>query len=334
MLAIDGGATATRAAVVSETGVVLGHGVGGPSMPLLTAQARDRAAQHVARAVEAAVAEAASRAGRPLAVGAVWAGLTGMDSTANAAAWLRRVLAPLGDRLRVEGPLRVSSDLETALEGALGPSTPGVMVYAGTGSVAAARDSAGRFERAGGQGYLIDDRGGGFDLGRMGLQAVVRAWDGRGPRTLLEARVRAALGVSGWDDLRRAVYGASNPKAVIAAVAPLVAEAAEQGDAVARAIVDDAARELSGLAVALLRRLQGALEIPVEVRFAGGAFRNRPLRDAFVREMATRAPQARVNQGLLPPLGGAALLALQTAGLTPRSQDAVTENLYRFLGSA
>lgn len=333
-LAIDGGATATRAAVVSERGLVLGHGVGGPCMPLLTAEARRTAGEHVARAVETALAAVDRPPDRPLAVGAVWAGLTGLDNGTSAEEWLRQTLATLDARLSLEGPVRVSSDLETALEGALGPSAPGIMVYAGTGSVAVARDPAGRLHRAGGQGYLIDDRGGGFDLGRMALQAVVRAWDGRGDRTSLEGLVQTALRVSGWEELRRAVYGAPNPKAVIAGLAPLVARAAEQGDPVALAIVDDAARELARLALALLQRLRGVLDAPVRVRFAGGAFRNRPLREAFVREMGTRAPQAEVTQGLLPPLGGAALLALRSAGLASPQPDAVVEHLSRALGPA
>ena len=334
VLAIDGGATATRAALITETGLVLAVGAGGPCVSLLTAEGRAMTAEHVVQAVEAALAAAAPALDGAVSVEAVWAGLTGLDATAGAERWLQQTLAALGDRLRVHGPLRVSSDLDTALEGALGPSAPGIMVYAGTGSVAVSRDPAGKLQRAGGQGYLIDDRGGGFDLGRMALQAVVRAWDGRGPHTLLDELVRARLGVSGWDELRRTVYGAPNPKALIASLAPLVADAAQRGDAVAQAILDEAARELAGLAVALLQRLPDDARASIQVRFAGGAFRNPPLRDAFVAQMAARAPQARVERGLLPPLGGAALLALRTAGLLPPEPSAVVETLRRALGSA
>ena len=339
VLAIDGGATASRAAVVSPEGDVLGHDVGGPCMPLLTPEARERVARHVARAVEGAVARTVERTGDapPLPIVAVWAGLTGMDPSVDAEGWLRGVLASLAAHLRLAGPVRVSSDLDSAVEGALGPRTPGVLVYAGTGSVAVGRDDAGRLHRAGGHGYLIDDRGGGFDLGRMALRAVVRAWDGRGPQTALESLVRSALRVSGWDDLRRAVYGAANPKAVIASLAPLVTDAARRGDTVAQAILRDAALELAELAVAVLGRLpMGSGDAPVDVRFAGGVFSSEPLRVAFAEAVTARLPRANVAPGLLPPLGGAALLALDAAGLsgTLPQADAVVQALRRGLTGA
>ncbi|WP_324669957.1 BadF/BadG/BcrA/BcrD ATPase family protein [Geochorda subterranea] len=336
VLAIDGGATASRAAVVSSDGDVVGHGVGGPCMPLLTPEARERVARHVTRAVEGAVARALERTGEspPLPVAAVWAGLTGLDPGADPVGWLHGVLASLATHVRQAGPVRVSSDLDSAVEGALGPRTPGVLVYAGTGSVAVGRDETGHLHRAGGHGYLIDDRGGGFDIGRMALRAVVRAWDGRGPQTALESSVRSALRVSGWDDLRRAVYGAANPKAVIASLAPLVTDAAQRGDTVAQAILRDAAVELAELAVAVLRRLPvGRSDAAVDVRFAGGVFSSDPLRLAFAEAVTDRLSRAHVAPGLLPPLGGAALLALDAAGLLPAPPmaGAVVQGLRRGL---
>lgn len=334
MLAIDGGATATRAALVDREGTVLGQGEGGPCGPLLTPESRSRAARHVQAAVAGALGAAREAGAGVGAVAAVRAGLTGVGADVDASSWLREALSPLGDRLRLAGPVEASSDLETALEGALGPGTAGVMVYAGTGSTGAARYPDGRIVRAGGYGYLIDDRGGGFDLGRMGLQAVVRAWDGRGPRTALEARLPAALGAHGWDGLRRAVYGAADPKALVAGLAPLVFEAAEEGDEVAGRILDEAARELGLLASALARRLDGLVGPPVPVRFAGRVLSRPALRDRVIRELAAACAPAAAAPGHLPPLGGAALLALESAGLSAADRLGALERLRRSLGPA
>ncbi|HEY8498630.1 MAG TPA: BadF/BadG/BcrA/BcrD ATPase family protein [Limnochordales bacterium] len=336
VLAIDGGATATRAVVAAADGSVMGRGEGGPCLHLLRPDSREQVARHLLQAVEQAAARAArAGGGEPVAVAAAWAGLTGLDAAAGLLPWLREVLAR-APALRLEGPLRLSSDLDTAVEGALGPAAPGVLVYAGTGSVAVGRDGAGRVERAGGHGYLIDDRGGGFDLGRMALQAVVRAWDGRGPRTRLEQAVRAVLGVTNWEELRRAVYGASNPRALVASLAPLVPEAASQGDPVAGALVKEAADELARLAEAVVRRLHGAGASGVAVRFAGGVFRSTVMQRAFTEAVQARLPGAAACRGLLPPLGGAVLLALRSAGLLPEPAacPTVVGNLQRALGAA
>ncbi|MEW6047661.1 MAG: BadF/BadG/BcrA/BcrD ATPase family protein [Bacillota bacterium] len=333
VLAIDGGATATRALLVTGEGTVIGQGSGGPCGPVLSAQAREVVAGRVVAAVSEAVIEATRGEGH-VTVAAVHAGLTGMDRPAERIEWLRAALESLSGRLEIAGPLGLSSDLETAVEGALGPAMAGILVYAGTGSVGAGRSASGQLVRAGGQGYLIDDRGGGFDIGRMALQAVVRAWDGRGPHTVLEELVCQTFGVTGWDGLKRAIYGAPDPKAAVAGVAPLVAEAVRLGDEAARRIVREAAGQLAELALALFRRIRWPAEGPVPVRFAGGAFKNPALVQAFSDQVERLIPGARAERGVLPPAGGAVLMALRAAGLGPDRLASVTSRLVEALGPA
>src|SRR5690606_32133686 len=146
-------------------------------------------------------------------------------------------------------------------------SGPGLLVIAGTGSVAWGRAEDGRAARAGGWGHLLGDEGSGYALGLEALRAVVRAHDGRAPETTLRdavlshARARAPEELIAW--------AATAAKADIAALAPRVAAAAREGDAAARAIVDRAAHDLAGHIRALHARL-GPWSAPPAVAMTGG----------------------------------------------------------------
>ncbi|MFR2591224.1 MAG: BadF/BadG/BcrA/BcrD ATPase family protein [Ruthenibacterium lactatiformans] len=111
-------------------------------------------------------------------------------SNPQARALLEQMLRRCGYR----GALLLTGDQETALAGALGAPC-GMVLIAGTGSICFGRDAAGKTARSGGYGHKIDDEGSGYALGRDALAAVVRAQDGRGPRTLLTDLVFAQLKV-------------------------------------------------------------------------------------------------------------------------------------------
>src|SRR5690606_12096698 len=119
----------------------------------------------------------------------------------------------------------------------------GILLIAGTGSSAWARGVDGRTARAGGWGHLLGDEGSGYALGVAALRAVARAHDGRAPSTDLRDAVLRHANVAAPEAL--IAWAASAAKAEIAALAPCVAEAAAADDAVARAIVDRAARDLA-----------------------------------------------------------------------------------------
>lgn len=112
------------------------------------------------------------------------AGVTGLDTAVVGAAGL----ASLGDALRAELPgalgtefgvrtVALVADAVTAYTGALGPR-PGAVVAAGTGLIAIGTD-LGSWRRADGWGHLLGDCGGGAWIGRAGLEAALRAHDGR-----------------------------------------------------------------------------------------------------------------------------------------------------------
>ena len=159
----------------------------------------------------------------------------------------------------------VATDIEIALAAAF-DSQPGIVVSAGTGSVAVGRDQSGRQHRIGGYGWQMGDEGSGYAIGRAALGAVSRAVDGRSPRTALSDRVLTASHSENFDALVRWAAGAS--PAEVAALAPHVLDVAAHGDPLAQGIADYAARELTQLAICLLPMME--CDPPVGVAITGG----------------------------------------------------------------
>ncbi len=136
----------------------------------------------------------------------------------------------------------VCDDGITAHAGALGGSW-GLALAIGTGVACVARSRDARTTLIGGHGYLVGDEGGGFWIGRAGIAAALRAAEGRGMRTELSAAAADTFGELATAHMR--IH--ADPRAVdtIARFAPSVITTARSGDAVARAIVDEAIAELT-----------------------------------------------------------------------------------------
>ena len=196
--------------------------------------------------------------------------------------------------------VRVMADGEVALSTAFADGA-GIIVSAGTGSIAYARDPAGQLHRAGGYGWQLGDEGGGYWLGRRALDVAARAQDGRGEGSTLLARLLAALGLRTFDDLVR--WTATASPAQVAALAPQVLNAAGEGEVVAQRVVEDAARELVALVVTLERHYPGTGPVPVAMT-GGLLVAHSPLADAFRTRLAAQSKRARpVKTRVDTPLG-------------------------------
>ena len=206
--------------------------------------------------------------------------------------------------------VRVLADGEVALATAFGTG-PGILVNAGTGSIAYARDPAGAVHRAGGYGWQLGDEGGGYWLGRRALDVAARSQDGRGEGSTLLARLLGALGLQHFDELVR--WTATATPAQMAALAPHVLNAAREGEGVARQAVEDAARELVELAAALARHFPGTEPVPVAL--AGGLLLPQsPLTAAFRERLGTALKRARLVPDRIDSALGALRLAAELGG--------------------
>jgi N-acetylmuramic acid 6-phosphate etherase len=182
------------------------------------------------------------------------------------------------DRLRLRGLVQqawpeaavsVGSDRDSSLATCFGDGD-GIVVIAGTGSAVTGR-KAGRIEKAGGRGHLLGDKGGAYDLVLEGLCAALKSYDLEQRVTPLAAKMLRALAINRLDALTSWTQAADT--AAIAGVVPLVFEAAVEGDAGARAAIDDGALTLAQYAAAIGRRLE--IQEP-QVQLAGGVFSNQP----------------------------------------------------------
>jgi N-acetylglucosamine kinase-like BadF-type ATPase len=209
--------------------------------------------------------------------------------------------------------LAIATDGLTALLGAIG-SRDGVVVAAGTGTACLGRRGE-RFAKVDGWGSLLSDAGSGFAIGRAGLDAALRAYDGRGgsPRLMEAARRRYGT----IERMAERIYADPVPTRAVAGFAADVAAEARAGDEGAVAILSDAGRELAISACAAAGRLFEP-DAPVLVSYAGNVFEaGEPILAPFARELEARRPGVSVVAPAGDPLAGAFVLAELAAQLRP-----------------
>ena len=131
---------------------------------------------------------------------------------------------------------------------------PGAVLISGTGSMACGIDAGGDFHTAGGWGQVLGDEGSGYHLALNGIKAALRAYDGLSEPTRLIDMVMKFFELEKMSDLIDKVYNPPVEKSVIAAFAPEVEKAANEGDVVARQLLDNEAEWLCKLALAITRK--------------------------------------------------------------------------------
>ncbi|MCU1338720.1 MAG: ATPase, BadF/BadG/BcrA/BcrD type [Bryobacterales bacterium] len=288
---IDGGQSSTTALIGDEAGRVLGSGLAGPCNHAAASEGRRKFVTSMADSLSQA-AESAGLTG-PEVFEAACLGLSGGPDDKEALA---------KEMIRAERYL-VTHDAHIALAGATG-GEPGIIVIAGTGSIAFGRNAAGVTARAGGWGYVFGDEGGAFDLVRQALRAILRNEEGWGPRTALRDAMLEATGARDGNQLLHRFYTDEYPRDRVAGWANLIDEAARAGDTVAGDILGSAAQALATMTAAVRRQLFGSGE-PVDVRYSGGVFGSDPLLARFRMlvelEEGTRvsAPQHNAAEGAL-----------------------------------
>ncbi|MFI6505777.1 N-acetylglucosamine kinase [Nonomuraea typhae] len=200
----------------------------------------------------------------------------------------------------------LTSDVVTSHAGAFPPDTfpsgGGVVLAAGTGAIALGIPPGGPPSQVDGWGYLCGDAGGGHWIGRHGLDAAYRGFDGRTERGPLTTRAQEVFG--DLATLPERLYLAPDAVARIARFAPHVLDLAAH-DPAAREIVTSAATELAATVTAAARHFTG----DVPVAWTGRLLRDPRLRTAFETALAARLPQARIRQAAGDSLTGAARLA-------------------------
>ena len=294
-LGIDGGGTKTTCVIGDETSV-LGNGTAAGSnvIRLGEAKARESLADAIGQACAAANIKSAQIA--RTCVGLAGAGRPEISNL------VRRILTEL-----VSGEIEVVGDMVIALQAAFGEG-PGVMVIAGTGSIAYGRNTLGCTLRAGGWGFSIFDEGSGHWIGRSAIAALMRNYDETGAENpVLFGHVKKAWALTTREQLVLAANATPSPD--FAALLPAVLSAADSDDAVAQSVLTQAATELARLAKIVIRRLFSEGD-KVPVGMSGGVFGNCALvRGAFYTNLRSEYPNCSVNPAVIEPVRGALELA-------------------------
>jgi glucosamine kinase len=297
-LGFDGGGTKTECVLADSEGRVVGRSVGGPSNPLRAGYTRAWFA--LSEAADAVLSRQKLSAGH---IRGICAGLGG----AGRAVVVRQAKA-FFEQAYANAKVRVTTDLEIALEAAFG-SADGIILVAGTGSAAFGRGENGRTARAGGRGPWFSDEGSAFDIGRSAFKAVVEAEEARGPETALSKRIFKWHQAKDWDLLLDHI--AKNPDDVFPKTFPLVAELAERGDEVSRAILFAAALSLAKLAACVVDKL-GWHNREIPIAKVGGVYgRSKHFDAAIDAELNRSLGRVRLVPTEISPAEAAARMALQ-----------------------
>ncbi|MDF2658366.1 MAG: N-acetylglucosamine kinase [Paenibacillus sp.] len=203
-----------------------------------------------------------------------------------------------------------NTDVDSTFCGALGKET-GVVALAGTGSFVTGTNRDGITARAGGWGPIIGDEGSGQRIAVRALQAVALQWDGRGPITRLTNKLLRFYDAATPHELKSAVKLDN-----VSRLTYLVREAADEGDSIAKAIMADAGRSLADMAASVVERLDMRSDV-FELALTGGLPRiGERYTQPFAERLAEHCPAVRLVEPLLPPVGGALLLALRSSGVS------------------
>ena len=272
--------TAALVALLDDSGQlhVLGRGRGGPSN--FDSAGKQHSLASLDRAVDEALAEANLQGQTVDCAVLALAGSAFSDVRDTVSAWAQK--------RNLSAHVEIIHDAEPVLaSGADGGR--GVALIVGTGSVAVGINAKGATVTVGGWGHWFGDRGSGFDLGRKALSAVAEASDGTGPKTVMCELVLDRLGISNPRHILHKVSATGDVRCEVAALAPLVLEAAALGDTVANDIVRNALAEAVKLVAAVANQL--AFSAPYPLMLAGGVVcRNRLFRDRLISRLGALNP--------------------------------------------
>ena len=302
---VDGGGTRTRALLADSEGRFVGYGASGASNP--KAVGLEGAAFSVCEALSRAFRDVEDKSDAHLFIG-----MAGVRTEADRKAVSEAMTQHLAEAGLGGANVRYSNDLDVAHAAALG-GEPGVVLVVGTGSAALARDEQGRIHQAGGWGWFIDDPGSGYWLGYQAMRAAARSYDGRGPATLLEDRVRSFLRIQTLNEMPNIIYNPHFSRERVAELAPIIFEMADAGDACANTILREGFAELALMTATAARKL--GMERPLVAPVGGITQRGAAFDKLFSSALAAQMPTARVAKPRTIPVIGGVIRALMGDGL-------------------
>lgn len=307
VIGMDGGGTKTHAVITNRHGHILAEHVSGPSNFQIIGVEKSAAVifSLVERCCESVGCTTQD-------IACVACGLTGAGRFGDQ----KRMADGLKKYARARtSPLKkiiIDSDARIALEGAFNGEA-GIILIAGTGSIAFGKDARGNVHRVGGWGRILGDEGSGYYIGRLALTAVTHHRDGRGKSTILTRMIAKRFGLVDQTAIINAVYKNSFD---VASVAPLVLEGAAKKDQICRWIVYSAVIALAEHVKAIAKRIERPsrkkVRTKIPLSFIGGLIANDTILSSKLRRyIGTNFPNIDIIAPRSTPAYGAALLGLR-----------------------
>lgn len=320
VLGIDGGGSKTVCILMNDTHQIIGRGQAGAA----NYQTIGKAA--ALKSIEAAILQAANTALKSkdvITITAICLGLAGVGRVEDIEI-VKSIIKELQNNQSL--PIRwdlqpshivICNDAFIALVGGIGHPV-GIVVAVGTGSIVFGRNSQGETKRVGGWGYILGDEGSAYQIAIAGMQAALKAYDGREKHTRLIEDFQQHLDLASIEDLIAVIYRQGWGVKQIAALAPIVDLAAASGDEVANHIIDDAVQELVKATSTVMTTIFTP-DVVLEIVTTGSVWQGRcKIHDRFTTAILQKYPQVKVIFPRYEPAYGACLLAWQNP-LTSKS---------------
>ena len=313
VVAVDGGGSKTDAVAVTLDGAVVGRVTGTGASPHFIGV--PAAVAHI----DSLVREAAGS--HPISQVNVY--LSGLDLPSE----IETFTAAIAHLPWAAPSTVVENDLYALLRAGTS-SADAVVVVCGTGINALGRRADGTIARFAALGTISGDWGGGTGLGEAAIWHAARDADRRGPATSLTSAIPAVFGRASIASVTEGLHLGEITYGELALLAPLVLEHSDAGDEIAGSLVARQAQEIAIMAISCLERLD-LCESEVPIVLGGGvlATRNERLWTTAVDALRARAPLAVATHVSAPPIVGAAILALESAGASAAAIDRATQEL-------
>lgn len=308
LLAIDGGGTKTIAVLINHKGLKIGEGYAGASNYHVVG------VDGAKKALTEAILTAFENAKIPLSNGvdiekAVFAiaGIDTVQDQSEVEKMVNHVIQTLSINIHY---YRVENDCLSSLLGATGKK-PGVLLIAGTGSIAFAHDGNHHFVRSGGWGHILGDEGSGYWIGKKAIQSVLKMIDGRGEHTILATLLFEKSPFQTIDELYNWTYSDTFSTNQVGSLAAIVYEAFRLGDKVSKQILDDAVNELILLVTAAIYK-ENIKKEEFDLIIQGGIFQNNDyIKEQFCQKISELFPNVKINPNIEKPINNIIKRGLQ-----------------------
>jgi N-acetylglucosamine kinase-like BadF-type ATPase len=299
---IDGGGTHARLVIIDKSRSILARAEAGSTN--IYSVTKNEVAENLKLLLEAGL-NAAGLGKKDIAAGCLGSAGLGREEDQKVVREFFRTTVGLG-----ETPVKLCGDGEILLCGGL-DSLEGYCLIAGTGSVALGRSGNGDIVRSGGLGYMLGDEGAAAWIGKTAIARALRSVEGRDLPTAMMGEILKTAGLDQHPGLIRFVHHDAD-KAKIAAFAPLVTEAARQGDALALDILHTGAAELALLVKSVLEQSPHIKNKALVL--AGGVIEHDEIvTGALLEALGEQFPFLSARKPSGSALDGACLLAIEEA---------------------